>query len=190
MRGPGKQAPPPTPLPAPRLPPPPSPHTHRFELADARNVDALRALTPDGSSWDLVCVDLSGRAALGALLPALAAMLAALPRARFVVKNEALFCHLEAVASQQQQEEQHGRQGVLEGSAGKELAAALAAVLPHCERYTDTTYVAHALKYVPRKARTEAAGAGSALRDRQQQEHKQGRRRAQQLPAPVAQPLT
>ena len=174
----------------------------RFERVDGRDLAALRALCPGSGSWDLVCVDLSGKASQGVLAPLLATLLEGLPQSRFVVKNEALYCALEAQAAQhvEQQQQEQGREppadereqqesegaqqqqhmeeqgakgqhdaAATESQAQRELEAALAAVLPHCERYTDTTFVAHALKSTPRRTRAEGSSGLSRKQRRQQQ---------------------
>ena len=62
-------------------------------------------LAPGGQqgSLDVICVDVSGKAPLQALVPLLAAYLREWPAARLIVKNEALFCAVEAWQRQRQQ---------------------------------------------------------------------------------------
>ena len=130
----------------------------RFELADGADIQALRALAlactsssaPSSGSrsacssvcaslgahgggdgeWDVIGVDLSGKAPLHVLLPVLAAYRRAWPAARLVVKNEQLYCAAEAAGGVQASGGAAPRAHA--AGAGAELADALVTGLPAC----------------------------------------------------------
>ena len=69
------------------------------------------AATGDQGLYDVICVDLSGKAPLRVVVPLLEAHMREWPAAQLIVKNEALFCAVEAW-----QQQRHG--GGSGGSAG------------------------------------------------------------------------